>query len=445
MKLPTNFQPTIVTDFNTFLSYCEAIKPPISKGKEFITRKAVFEINEKLTNPHEGLTVKNDQNHYAQVHLFYHLGLNGDLFFLDWSKKSKPCFTPNMEQIKRFKSLNTTEQYVFLFQSFYVYSDLELIGQDERGHYLEPDAINEELQNLSQVEANKFYGISNRSIDVEKLDLGFGGFTNNSSLLLYGQYFGLWEVTKFDRKNDYSTKTFFFPDKISLTVFGKRLLTFISKNVSFTLWNQPYRQLHGDKFPLGIPIDEKIYEYYETGKNTQPLIEKMDNQYQPFFTTMKPFFGEAIQADFEVKLPKVTKKGNFTLEVVMKYIKPKVSRTIKMGNHLTLEDLHRAIISSVGFDNDHLYAFYMDKNRRNGYGRMTEYNEPPFAHDFTLVDLNLSINKRFNYTFDFGDNWQFIISVKEFEETEIVFNETKLIAKKGESPEQYPSWEEEEY
>lgn len=438
------FQPIIVTDFNVFLNYCEKTKPAISKGKEFIGRKFVFEINQLLTNPHEGLTAKNDQHHYAQVHLFYHLALNGDLFFLDWSKKSKPCFSPNAEQIERFRTLNMTEQYLFLFQCLYVYSDFELIGQDERGRFITPNFIDEELKDLSKIEANKFYGISRHSINVEKLELGFDGITNNSSLLLYGQYFGLWEVTKFDKKNDYSTKTFFFPDKLLLTTFGKAFITFLSREASFVLWNEPSRLAEGDTFPLGIPIDEKIYEYYESNKNIASLVEKMEAQYQPFFTVIKPFFGESVREDFEVKLPKTIQKGNYAFEVILEYSKPKVTRTIKMGNHLTLENLHYAIINSVNFDNDHLYAFYMDKSKRNSYGTSYEYGDPPFARDFKLSDFDLSVNKRFYYTFDFGDNWEFVITVKDFEETETLFNEPKLIAQKGESPQQYSSWDDED-
>lgn len=443
MNQPQTFKPTIVIDFNAFLDYCEKAKPPISKTREFITRKPVFEINQLLTNPHEGLTARNDQNHYAQVHLFYHLALNGDLFFLDWSKKTKPCFAPNAEQIERFRSLNTTEQYVFLFQCFYVYSDLELIGQECLGRFF-LQSFDKELEKISKLKVGEIYGLSSYSKSKKSLEFSFGGTHSNPSILLYGQYFGLWNITKIEGKGAYSTRTYFEADTIQVTQFGKKFLTFLIKKAPLLLWNQPDRISEGDNLPLGVPIIEKIYDYLEAGKSTKTLVKKMEAQYQPFFTVIKPFFGESVREGFEIKLPKVAKKGNFTLEVVMEYIKPKVTRTIKMGNHLTLEDLHYAIINSVDFDDDHLYAFYLDKNKRNSYGRMYEYGEPPFASDFTLADLNLHVNKRFYYTFDFGDNWQFVITVKDFEETEVLFDKPKLIAQKGESPEQYPSWDDDE-
>lgn len=441
MNQPKNFEPTIVKDFNNFLNYCEKAKPPISKTKEFIRRKDVFEINQLLTNPHEGLTARNDQNHYAQVHLFYHLALNGDLFQLDWSKKSKPCFAPNAEQIERFRTLNTTEQYVFLFQCFYVYSDFEEIVQDLDSRASVP-AFEKGLRQLSQLEENKLYGIWGKNAAKEKIEFNFGNVMTDASLLFYGQYFGLWEVEESEEYR-YKLRTFAMISTIKLSTFGKHFITFLVNNARPVFWNEPFRKSQGEKLPLGFPLESKLYEFFFDGEAALSNPKK-EIEYQSFFTVIQPFFGEAIRADFEIELPKATKKGNFTLEVVMKYIKPKVTRTIKMGNHLTLEDLHYAIINSVDFDDDHLYAFYLNKNKRNSYGRMYEYGEPPFACDFTLADLGLSVNKRFNYTFDFGDNWEFVITIKDFEETDVLFDEPKLIAQKGKSPEQYPSWDDEE-
>jgi hypothetical protein len=68
-----------------------------------------------------------------------------------------------------------------------------------------------------------------------------------------------------------------------------------------------------------------------------------------------------------------------------------------------------------------------------------------FAKDFKLQDFDLSINKKFYYTFDFGDNWDFVITVKDFEATEKPMTKPKLIDEQGESPEQYPSWDEDDY
>lgn len=438
------FEPTIVIDFNSFLDYCKKAKPTISKTKEFISRKFVFEINQLLTNPHEGLTNRNDQNHYAQIHLLYHLALNGALFFCDWSRKSKPSFTPNAEQIERYESLNTKEQYLFLFQCFYVYSNFELISQEDRSYFV-AEFFEKGLEELIQLKANQAYSLLWDSKTGKQLKALRMGITNNSSLALYGQYFGLWNITKQNNKNDYSSRIFFTADAISLTTFGKEFISFLIPNAPFTLWNESFKKSTGEPSPLGIPFDEKVYDYAKAEKDIKPLFEKMEAQYKPFFAVIQPFFGESIQADFEVKLPKKIIKGNFTLEVEMEYFTPKVTRTIQLGNHLTLEDLHYAIINSIDFDDDHLYAFYMDKSRRNSYSAFYEYGEPPFASDFKLSDFNLHSNKRFYYTFDFGDSWKFIITVKSFEETGKSLDKPKLIGEKGESPEQYPSWDEDEY
>lgn len=297
---------------------------------------------------------------------------------------------------------------------------------------------------MVSLESNKPYGVTRHSTE-EYIDLWeFGVIANNPSLLLYGQYFGLWNITIFNEENDYFKKIYFSADTIALTTFGKFFITFLVKNAPFTLWNEPHRKSEGDRSPLGVPFDEKIYDYLEEGKSTKSLIKKMKAKYKPFFTIMQPFFAEPIQSDFELKPEKTITKGNFILEVEMEHFTPKITRTIQLGNQSTLENLHDAIINSVDFDDDHLYEFYMDKNKRQGYSRFYEYSDPPFASDFMLSDFDLHINKRFGYTFDFGENWNFVITVKDFEETDKPLKKAKLIGKKGESPEQYPSWDDEE-
>lgn len=440
-KITQDFPSPIVKDFSTFLDYCEKNKPLITKTQEFITRKAVYDINQRLTNPHEGLTDRNNQNHYAQIHLFYHLALNGDLFTLDWSKKSKPYFAPNTQQVKRFKALNTTERYLFLFQCFYVYSNFSLIGQEESRfssiHFLEDG-----FRTLANAEANKPYGLYRSSKMKDKLDLNYSFIAAEGSTLLYGQYFGLWQTTT-EQNVSFRTRTLTFIESLTINSFGKDLLSFLLQNAPLMLWNQPSRRIAGDRSPLGVPFDEEIYQYYEEDKDVRPLFEKMEAQYRPFFAVMQPFFSEPIQGDFEIKQKKTVERGNFTLEVEMEYTNPKVVRTIQLGSDSTLEELHYAIIDAVDFDDDHLYAFYMDKNRQETYNRWYEHSDPPFASDFSLEDFDLSIDKRFYYTFDFGDNWKFVITVKAFKQTDKPLDKPKLIAQKGESPLQYPSYEEE--
>jgi len=112
----------------------------------------------------------------------------------------------------------------------------------------------------------------------------------------------------------------------------------------------------------------------------------------------------------------------------------------------TLEDLHFAIQEAVGFDNDHLYEFYIARTDRSRERiQFDEENEGIFK--MTLKDLfPLPDKKHLYYMFDYGDSWLFKISKtrKKAWEPEPGFTYPRLILETGEKPEQYPSWEDDD-
>jgi hypothetical protein len=114
-------------------------------------------------------------------------------------------------------------------------------------------------------------------------------------------------------------------------------------------------------------------------------------------------------------------------------------RVIKISFRSTLEDLHLAIQRAFDFDDDHLYAFYMNGDKRsrdNVYWGVPE--ESPSASDTTIGKFHWVIGHKFLYRFDFGDDWYFKCKVLEVNPNELMDSNTIVIKEKGESPEQYP-------
>lgn len=120
------------------------------------------------------------------------------------------------------------------------------------------------------------------------------------------------------------------------------------------------------------------------------------------------------------------------------------SRTVALKGEQTLDDLHGFIQEVFKWDNDHLYAFFMN-NR--AWSKIQHYFSPdnlegPFAHKKSLYSLNLYVNKKFLYLFDFGDNHEFRILVKQItSEEEINGPFPLLLSQKGKSPQQYHYYE----
>src|SRR3989338_7851427 len=104
----------------------------------------------------------------------------------------------------------------------------------------------------------------------------------------------------------------------------------------------------------------------------------------------------------------------------------KVTRKLELLEEQTLDDVHYAIISKAfGWDDPHMYAFFMD-NKSYSQNHKMEYSshpegdifgsEPPNSTDIELKDLGLKKRQKFLFIFDFGDDHTFSIKVEDFSE-----------------------------
>ncbi|HEV7808762.1 MAG TPA: hypothetical protein VGO80_23355 [Solirubrobacteraceae bacterium] len=99
-----------------------------------------------------------------------------------------------------------------------------------------------------------------------------------------------------------------------------------------------------------------------------------------------------------------------------------VRRVIAVRDDLTLVDLHYALQSAFGWDDDHLYAFWLDgRFWTSGEGAFTR---PCAAGDVPVTPagrsaairidrLGLAEGRRIAYVFDFGDEWRVRLRVQQ--------------------------------
>lgn len=118
-------------------------------------------------------------------------------------------------------------------------------------------------------------------------------------------------------------------------------------------------------------------------------------------------------------------------------------RHIQISKSATLYKLHQAIIRAFDFDDDHAHAFFMDNHYWSEYRAffsMKMNGDEKLTKSCKLEKLNLSKGSQFKYLFDFGDEWRFQCKVlRELEDTVDI---PCVIRSVGESPEQYPEWDE---
>ena len=136
---------------------------------------------------------------------------------------------------------------------------------------------------------------------------------------------------------------------------------------------------------------------------------------------------------------------------------PVVSRTIRIGGEYTLNALHKAIFKAFDRFDEHMYEFQFGGKRPMDPKARCFRRRPPDDEAFfmdekppedaitaTIGSLGLKAGDRFFYWFDFGDDWHHEIKVKEIGTVMARETRPKVIACVGQSPPQYPNFEEDD-
>jgi hypothetical protein len=126
-----------------------------------------------------------------------------------------------------------------------------------------------------------------------------------------------------------------------------------------------------------------------------------------------------------------------------------ISRLIDIRGNQTLHDLHGAIFEAFERWEEHLYEFNLGMgpaNRSQIYfytgGRDTDDDKGGEPEATVLDTLDLSVGRRFGYTFDMGDQWEHVIEVIAIKEGTGKGTYPRVTKKVGTAPPQYPEDEE---
>jgi hypothetical protein len=110
-----------------------------------------------------------------------------------------------------------------------------------------------------------------------------------------------------------------------------------------------------------------------------------------------------------------------------------------------LDALAGAILDAYAFDRDHLYEF----SYRNRFGveervQHRYMDEGPWTDEVRVGDVPLAEGESMTYLFDFGDQWEFEVTLDRIDPPQERPRRPELLDGRGEAPEQYPDWDEEE-
>ena len=137
--------------------------------------------------------------------------------------------------------------------------------------------------------------------------------------------------------------------------------------------------------------------------------------------------------------------GVYAFKVKFKWAK-RIYRTIELRSDQTLDDLHHAIQRAIHWDADHLYSFFVGGMARDGRYRVScpyEEHSPPWTDEAVVGELGLTKGHKFLYYFDYGDSHEFDVQVLHIDPSAPPGKYPRIVARQGQSPPQYPDYDEE--
>ncbi|MCA1993122.1 MAG: plasmid pRiA4b ORF-3 family protein [Coleofasciculus sp. S288] len=387
---------TILRDFQTLLDFIGAKGIEVSSTNHFLPLKSLSELNARLNHPIQIGLKRPQQKSYPNITGLYLLLRASGLSSIE-TKGKKYILVLDSTALQSWNSLNPTERYFNLLETWLIWGSEEILG--ERGA----------MGSFGRCLAF-WRRIPDKGLKLGKLSDEYGltyypGLHNIALLEMFGCL--SVESAKPEKGKGWKIK------RLERSHWGDALLLFL----------------------YGLVDSE--FEQEDEGK-----FEGFLGQWQSAF---QPFFPEW-QNNLTIPEPEF-RDGLYVFKVSLKmerYARNTIWRRIAIPAKLTFEHLSSIILKSVNFDNDHLYCF----SYKNHFGWTVQINhpyleEPPFTTEICIGDLGLKEGKSITYVFDFGDNWEFNVQLERIEPANPKIKNPKILETYGESPEQYPAWDEE--
>jgi len=130
--------------------------------------------------------------------------------------------------------------------------------------------------------------------------------------------------------------------------------------------------------------------------------------------------------------------GQYIIKVSITHL-PDVWRTFAFNSGHSLSHVHLAIQNAFEFDNEHLYAFYLDNRVRESkkFFNDPRSGKPPYANEHTLAEIGLTPQQRILYLFDFDDSWEFHVDLLEIATGNATSPYPIVLEENGDAPMQY--------
>lgn len=412
----------LIIDFDRFIDYLEHHPIQLTKKMGYISRKHLPSINERLSIKAEDATNYSQQEYYPYIHFFYYIALAGRLI----KKVSVDLTYPKLEITDRwsqYKQLTDAEKYFFLLETFWIDVNWKQILNQ---HHNPVHLIIEDVFTKLMDKKAKHQLLLKESL-LASLTYKWNYF------FLYIEWLGLWVCEKDQEQIDQSRrKNVYYVKTISLTSFAQKIIPILLSDRHPQVWNIPFRRENGEVNPIpGSELPEGIENVFDDQLNYNE-----DQSSEPFYKAFTDLFPSTMLQETLPRNERRFTPGIYTFKVAF----DKYSWcTVSLASNHTMEDLHKIIINTFEFDDDHLYSFFMDGKKWSEnciVAPLDDYGDP-VATEVKIGSVGLYAEQQFMYLYDYGDEWTFTITVEQIEKEKPEPAKPYLKERKGEGPKQY--------
>jgi hypothetical protein len=427
----------VINNFQIFCEYIKTHPTYLTPTLLEIGKKDCFEINRLLQYPRSFDGPKFLMTSYPTIALFFQLIHNLAIFERTTIRKGRDKGKIQLRPTNlyhTFFEMDDLRQYIVLFWGFWVNSGFAYLYKDTIGYDDVEDEMTRGMETMRVAKPNQKLAIDFDPQKPHDSDLSYAHwFLVFGTSIHHLRDFGFLEYEEAFSRKFYASTREIYVKSITPTPLGIAMMD-CCRN-----------------FPL--PICNRYYKESQWRMNKE-LLKPMHQYASSFAEAFDPIFPGQIPIGLDEPVQVKTSKSkdkrkDISIEqdgtVSFKVTLLKSYRVIKVSFSHTLKDLHNAIQDAFEFDNDHLYAFHMDGDRRSRHNAYySDHDEPPYASDTFIRQFGWAVGQKFIYHFDFGDDWIFACRVMEVNPDEEMKGYPKVIKSKGEAPLQYPSDEDEE-
>jgi len=422
-----------VRDFETMCEYIHANKPPLTQKGDLPT-KACFELNGLMAHPKSGAKKTDRMGQYADVCLYYQIASASGLFQPCEAKGGKTVVTLS-EAYEDFKRMNGFSKYLFIFLSWMYNTDIEeLYTRDPCIASFGASIIDAVIAEIGK--QSEFEWI----ICEEEYDF-FAHFKKPLQSLMAGHFHFLCHLRglgllMFDNEDVDARDTYHISvGKIRITTFGAALSAACnSRKFSWVNRLEQGSSLEDEEesAPTVIEIFEKDFKKNPPGS---------DGFLTPFLSCFPDGAVDAVALNGLLFSNSAEISDNTVYEFKVQ-LERTCYRVIQCAGRHTFEDLHLAIQGAFTFWDDHLYSFFMDGKRWSKRGIHSPYaDELPCSNEVMISQAGLREKQSILYLFDYGDEWEFKVTVTSIFDADFPLASPVVVEAKGEAPEQYPGCE----